>query len=60
MLLNHKEAIDFIIETSDYLIPLSVPKIEDIHSVLIKELGVDKNIRKRRVGILGTNYRPLG
>ena len=59
MLLNHKEAIDFIIENPDYLIPLSVSKIEDIHSILIKELGVDKNIRKRRVGISGTNYRPL-
>jgi Fic family protein len=59
MLLNHKEAIDFIIKNPDYLIPLSVSKIEDIHSILIKELGVDKNIRKRRVGISGTNYRPL-
>jgi len=59
MLLNHKDAIDFIIENPDYLIPLSVPKIEDIHSLLIKDLGVDKNIRKRRVGISGTNYRPL-
>ena len=59
MLLNHKEAIDFIIENPDYLIPLSVSAIEDIHSILIKELGVDKNIRKRRVGISGTNYRPL-
>ena len=59
MLLNHKEAIDFIVENPDYLIPLSVPKIEDIHRLLTKELGVDKNIRKRRVGISGTNYRPL-
>jgi len=59
MLLNHKDAIDFIIENPDYLIPLSVAKIEDIHSLLTKELGVDKNIRKRRVGISGTNYRPL-
>lgn len=59
MLLNHKEAIDFIVENPDYLIPLSVSKIEEIHSLLIKELGVDKNIRKRRVGISGTNYRPL-
>jgi Fic family protein len=25
----------------------------------MKELGVGKNIRKRRVGISGTNYRPL-
>lgn len=59
MLLNHKDAIDFIVENPDYLIPLSVSKIEDIHSLLIKGLGVDKNIRKRRVGISGTNYRPL-
>jgi len=59
MLLNHKEAIDFIIENPDYLFPLSVSKIEDIHSILIKELAVDRNIRKRRVGISGTNYRPI-
>ncbi len=59
MLLNHKEALDFIIGTPDYLIPLSVAKIENIHSLLTKDLGVDKNIRQRRVGISGTNYRPL-
>ncbi len=59
MLLNHKEAIDFIIENPDYLFPLSVSKIEDIHSILIKELAVDRNIRKRRVGISGTNFRPI-
>lgn len=59
MLLNHKDAIDFIVENPDYLIPLSISKIEDIHSLLIKELAVDKNLRKRRVGISGTNYRPL-
>ena len=34
-------------------------RIEDIHSILIKELGVDRNIRTRRVGITGTNYRPI-
>lgn len=59
MLLNHKEAIDFIVENPDYLFPLKVSKIEDIHSILIKELGVGSNIRKRRVGISGTNYKPL-
>jgi len=59
MLLNHKDAIDFIVENPDYLYPLTVSKIEDIHSILTKELDVDRNIRKRRVGISGTNYRPL-
>jgi len=59
MLLNHKEAIDFIADNPDYLYPLTVSKIEDIHSILTKELAVDRNIRKSRVGISGTNYRPL-
>lgn len=59
MLLNHKDALDFIIDNPDYLHPLSVAKIEDIHSILIKDLAVEKNLRKKRVGISGTNYRPL-
>jgi hypothetical protein len=46
MLLNHKDAVDFIVEHPEYLIPLSVAGIEDIHSILIKDLGVGKNIRK--------------
>lgn len=59
MLLNHKEAIDYIIEHNDYLNPLTVSKIEDIHSILTKGLNVERNLRKRRVGISGTNYKPL-
>jgi Fic family protein len=59
MLLNHKDALDFIIENKDYLNPLTVSKIEDIHSILTKDLNVEKNLRKRRVGISGTNYKPL-
>ena len=45
MLLNHKEALDFIIEHHDYLHPLKVAKIEDIHSILTKELQVERNLR---------------
>lgn len=59
MLLNHKDALDFIIQNEDYLIPLTVSKIEDIHNLLTKELAVERNLRKRRVGISGTNYKPL-
>jgi len=59
MLLNHKDAIDFIIANPDYLTPISISKIEDIHGLLIKDLAIDRNLRKRRVGISGTNYRPL-
>ena len=59
MLLNHKDALDFILDYPDYLKEITIHHIEDIHSILTKELGVDRNIRQRRVGITGTNYRPL-
>ena len=59
MLLNHKDAIDFVVANPDCYISLNIAKIEELHSILIKELGVGRNIRTRRVGITGTNYRPL-
>ena len=59
MLLNHKEALDFILKNPDYFNILHISKIEDIHSLLIKDLGIERNLRKRRVGISGTNYKPL-
>ncbi len=59
MLLNHKDALDFILQNPSYIEPLTVSAIEDIHSILIKDLNVARNIRKRRVGISGTNYKPL-
>lgn len=59
MLLNHKDALDFIVANPNYMEHLTISRIEDIHSLLVKELGVDRNIRTRRVGITGTNYRPI-
>lgn len=59
MLLNHKEALDFVIEHPGYIKPLSIRIIEDIHSLLIKDLKINKNLRNHSVGISGTNYKPL-
>ncbi|MGM9746812.1 MAG: Fic family protein [Paludibacteraceae bacterium] len=59
MLLNHKDALRFILDNPDYLLQLSISRIEDIHTLLTRELSVDKGIRHRRVGITGTNYHPL-
>ena len=59
MLLNHKDALDFILDMPEYLEEISVRRIEELHGILVKELGVDTGIRQRRVGITGTNYRPL-
>lgn len=59
MLLNHKSALDFIIEHPNYIKPITIASIEDIHSILIKDLNITRNIRKRKIGISGTNYLPL-
>ncbi len=59
MLLNHKDALRFILDNQDYMKQLSIRNIEDIHTILTKELSVDKGLRHRRLGITGTNYRPL-
>lgn len=59
MLLNHKDALDFILDEPDYLKEISISRIGEIHALLTKELGVESNIRHRRIGITGTNYQPL-
>ncbi len=59
MLLNHKDALTFLLDNPDYLQEISLHRIEDIHAILTKDLAVERNIRQRRVGITGTKYRPL-
>jgi Fic family protein len=59
MILNHKKALDFIIDDPEYLKPLSLNKAIDIHTLLTSGLGLNNNIRKWAVAITGTNYKPL-
>jgi Fic family protein len=59
MILNHKKALDYIIDNPKFFKELTLSKIEDLHQLLTFDLGVEKNIRKTLVGITGTNYRPL-
>ena len=59
MVLNHKEALQYIAHQPEHLVdPLRISTIEDIHSILVKNLDVEKNIRSRLVGITGTTYSP--
>ena len=59
MLLNHKDALDFILADPEYLQEVSIRRIEELHALLVKELDVYKGIRRHRIGVTGTNYRPL-
>lgn len=51
MVLNHKAAIDFIMEHPETFERLSIRSIEEIHSILIAELDIFRNIRHSRVGV---------
>ncbi|MEQ9098090.1 MAG: Fic family protein [Imperialibacter sp.] len=59
MLLNHKEVITYLMEHKNHAQALTLRTLEEIHSLLIKDLNVGRNIRSRAVGITGTAYRPL-
>ena len=59
MILNHKKALSYILENPDFFDKLTVSKIEDIHYLLTKNMGVTRNVRSFRVGITGTSYTPL-
>lgn len=59
MILNHKDALDYIRKNRNIFRTVSVSKTEDIHFLLTKELGISRGLRTRSVGITGTRYRPL-
>jgi len=59
MLLNHKKAIDFLLQNPDFFEALRIRDIEDIHSMLVDKLDVKRNLRNELVRIAGTDYIPL-
>ncbi len=59
MILNHKSAIDYILQNPNKFKELTMNIILDLHSILTKNLEVSSGIRKNKVAITGTNYIPL-
>lgn len=59
MILNHKNALNYIFENPEYYKTITLTKIEELHELLTKDLGVNKGLRKSPVGITGTNYKPI-
>jgi len=60
MILNHKDAIDYILQNSSEFRELTVNKIINLHGILTKDLEISSGIRKNKVAITGTEYMPLG
>jgi len=59
MILNHKNAFNFVRENTSFFKTLSQAHIEELHTILIKDLNVGMGLRKRVIGIVGSIYQPL-
>jgi Fic family protein len=59
MLLNHKKALDYINQNKEKFNNLSLKNLENIHQLIVGDLGIATGIRSGLVGITGTIYRPL-
>jgi Fic family protein len=59
MILNHKEAFNFIWQNSSFFKELTRANLEKLHSILVKGLSVNSGLREKPVGVIGSKYQPL-
>ena len=59
MILNHKDAFNYIRKYSSQFKTITRKNLEELHSVLVKGLNVNLGIRTKPVGVIGSIYRPL-
>ena len=59
MILNHKEAFSYVYKERDRFATLSRSNLEDLHSMIVRDMGVSSGLRKSGVGVLGSKYKPL-
>lgn len=60
MILNHKDAIAFIIENKELFgNDIRFRTIEELHRIIGNNLGIGSGIRKQLVRITASNYEPL-
>lgn len=59
MIINHKKALEYAWAHPKDLRTISLRKVEDLHALISADLEINKGIRKRGVGIVGTAYKPI-
>ncbi|MFH1111969.1 MAG: Fic family protein [Patescibacteria group bacterium] len=59
MILNHKEAFNFIREHTAQFKTITQKNLEELHAMLVKDLSVGLGLREKPVGVVGSVYRPL-
>jgi len=58
MILNHKQAFDFILKHKEDFKNISLAKISELHNCIVREMGITTGLRIHSVGITGTAYLP--
>jgi len=59
MILNHKDAFNFVHEHAGQFKTLTQKNLEELHAILVKNLSVSFGLRKKPAGVVGSKYRPL-
>jgi len=59
MILNHKEAFEFIRNHKKEFLTLTRANLEHLHSMIVLGLSVGTGLRQKPVGVTGSKYRPL-
>ncbi|MFA5249164.1 MAG: Fic family protein [Candidatus Paceibacterota bacterium] len=59
MILDHKNAIDYIFNNKNEFKKLDLFQIEKVHELLTRGLGIEASIRAGSVRIIGTRYMPI-
>lgn len=59
MIINHKNAYLFAVESMHDDVPIDTAYIEQLHRIVTEGLGVERGVRNRIVGISGSAYTPL-
>src|SRR3989339_362680 len=59
MILNHKNAFNFVHENSKEFRTLTRANLERLHEILVRDLSVGAGFRKKPVGVVGSKYQPL-
>ncbi|MES2970922.1 MAG: Fic family protein [Patescibacteria group bacterium] len=60
MILNHKDAVAFIIEHKElFRSSVDFRSLEELHRIIGNNLGISTGVRKKLVRITASNYKPL-
>ena len=59
MILNHKEAFEFVHDNKKRFHALTRANLEQLHGIIVKDLSVGTGLRQKPVGVTGSKYRPL-